>query len=307
MILFVSGRCDIPAYYSTWFYNRIKEGYVDVRNPFNAHQISRIYLNSEQIDAIQFCTKNPIPMIERLDELGDIPYMFHITITPYHNDIERNVPDKRRIIEAIKMLSKKIGKDRVILRYDPIVLTKTYTTSYHIKAFASLSKQLSGYISTCIISFVDEYKNMKAHAKEMGFLPIVEEDMKTIGKAFGEIAQTNHMKIQTCAEDVDLSPYHIEQGACISKDIMENLLNRPYEPPKGKAIRECKFLPTVDIGDYNYCAHYCGYCYANYDETMIKKRMKLHDPNSSVLLGHIEKDDVIHERKKKGIQQIKLL
>ena len=122
MILFVSGRCDIPAFYTPWFFHRLKEGYVNVRNPYDPHQISRIFLDEKNIDAILFCTKNPLPMLSRLDEIP-FPFLFHITLTAYHKDIERHVPDKTKIIEGIKKLSEKIGKDKVIVRYDPVSYT----------------------------------------------------------------------------------------------------------------------------------------------------------------------------------------
>ena len=154
MILFVSGRCDIPAFYSTWFFNRLQEGFVDVRNPFNPHQISRIYLNEQNIDGILFCTKNPIPMMNRLEEVPFL-YQFQITLTPYHEDIEEHVASKKEIVNAVREMSLRLGKDRVIVRYDPILLTPKYTVEYHRRAFEKLCSQLEGYVDTIIISFVD--------------------------------------------------------------------------------------------------------------------------------------------------------
>ena len=96
---------------------------MDVRNPFNPHQISRIALTQDQIDAMIFCTKNPLPILHRLSEIP-FPYLFHVTFTPYHQDIESHVLDKKAILEGIVELSKQIGKDRVYVRYDPILLNK---------------------------------------------------------------------------------------------------------------------------------------------------------------------------------------
>ena len=146
MILFVSGRCDIPAFYSTWFFNRLQEGFVDVRNPFNPHQISRIYLNEQNIDGILFCTKNPIPMMNRLEEVPFL-YQFQITLTPYHEDIEEHVASKKEIVNAVREMSLRLGKDRVIVRYDPILLTPKYTVEYHRRAFEKLCSQLEGWMS----------------------------------------------------------------------------------------------------------------------------------------------------------------
>lgn len=307
MILFVSGRCDIPAFYADWFFTRLKEGFVDVRNPFNSHQISRIPLDKQNVDAFVFCTKNPIPMLSRLDEITAIPYLFHVTLTPYHRDIEPHIPDKKQVLLAIKQLSKRIGKNRVVLRYDPILLSDIYTIAYHLSAFEKLAKELSGYIGTCVISFVDAYKNTKKNRIAMHMNDVSEKDMHTLANGIGSIAKRYAINVQTCAEDIDLSMYGITQKACISKEIMEQLLQHSYDPPKTKSPRNCKCLPFVDIGDYNACAHMCRYCYANYDEQQVIDRMKLHDPKSSVLLGNISDADQIHIRKEKEVRQLRLL
>ena len=110
MILNVSGRTDIVAFYSNWFMNRLKEGYVLVRNPYYKTLVSKIYF--KDVDAIVFCTKNPIPILDKLDDIK-IPFIFHVTLTPYKKDIEPNVPPKGLIINAIKKLSEKIGKDKL--------------------------------------------------------------------------------------------------------------------------------------------------------------------------------------------------
>lgn len=306
MILFVSGRCDIPAFYSEWFFQRVKEGFVDVRNPFNPHQISRIPLHPHHIDAMFFCTKNPIPMLERLDEIDHLPYVFHITLTPYHTDIEPHIVDKKKVINAIKTLKGKIGKERVILRYDPILLSDSYTIDYHLKAFDRTLSYLCDDIDRCIISFVDSYKNTKANMAQMKMHEMDEAQMHLIGKGFGEIAQKYNVKLQTCSEAIDLSMYGISQEGCVTKQGMERLLQRPYEIPTHKSPRSCNCLPFVDIGDYNSCAHLCKYCYANYDELQVLNRMKLHEPTSSVLLGNISEEDHITWRKEPRARNIQL-
>ena len=128
MILSVSRRTDIPNYYSEWFFNRIKERFVYVRNPMNEHQISKIDLSPDVVDCIVFWTKNPEPMITRLDELSKYNYYFQFTLTGYGKDIECNVPHKRdKMIPIFQELSRKIGKQKVIWRYDPILFTKKYS------------------------------------------------------------------------------------------------------------------------------------------------------------------------------------
>ena len=157
MILNVSGRTDIVAFYTPWFMNRYREGFVDVRNPFYPKMISRI--NFSNVDAIFFCTKNPIPILPYIKEINK-PILFHVTLTPYLSDIEPNVPDKTKVIDAIKELSKYLGKDKVVVRYDPIFLSNKYDLKYHIKMFDRVCEQLDGYIEKIIVSFIDDYKNV---------------------------------------------------------------------------------------------------------------------------------------------------
>ena len=214
MILFVSGRCDIPAFYSEWFFNRMNEGFVDVRNPYNEHQVSRIILDGNYIDCILFCTKNPIPMLDRLDEIR-FPYLFHVTLTGYRRDIEPGIPDKRAIVQAVKRLSEKIGKERVIIRYDPILITPRYQPAYHERAFASLCEQLQGYVDTYIISFVDLYKNTRKNAARIQLNEIDERQMREVGKRIGQTAARYGVHVQTCAEQVDLETYGITKGLCV--------------------------------------------------------------------------------------------
>lgn len=305
MILFASGRCDIPAYYSDWFFNRLKEGFVDVRNPFDAHQISRIYLNEQNVDAIVFCTKNPIKIMKRLDEIP-FPFLFHITFTPYKHEIEQ-VGNKKEILKAIVDLSDILGKDRVIVRYDPILISDTYTIDYHELAFTKLCQRVGGHVNTIIISFVDMYKNTKANVAKMQMKTMNERDMHEIGKRFGRIAKQYGILVQTCAEDVGLEAYGIMKGACFDRGQLKKIAGHSLEHIRGKGVRStCACMNTVDIGDYNCCAHGCLYCYANYNAVMIQERMKQHDPQSSVLIGHIGENDRIVERKEKGIQQKQL-
>ena len=159
MIISASRRTDIPTYYSTWFFNRLQEGYVLVRNPLNIHQVSKISLDPDVIDGIVFWTKNPIPMLDKLDRLKDYVYYFQFTLTSYGKDVETGIPSKKAvIIPAFQRLSDAIGPDRVIWRYDPIFLSETYSADYHIRFFEELAKKLSPYTKKCTISFIDMYR-----------------------------------------------------------------------------------------------------------------------------------------------------
>ena len=293
MILNVSGRTDIVAFYSKWFLNRLKEGYVDVRNPFNPNLVSRI--NFEDVDLILFCTKNPIPIIDKLDDIK-IPYIFHVTITPYKKDIEPNLPSKSDIIEAVKKISTTIGIENVYVRYDPIFISKKYNVEYHIKAFKKLCSLLKGYVKTIIVSFIDNYQNVRKNLPYLKYRSFTEEDYKLIGENFSKIAKNNNMVVQTCFEERNLTEYGFIKGECMSKELAFKLTGKTYKKWQARKGSACNCVELVDIGVYNSCNHLCKYCYANYDESKVKININNHDINSSLLIGHINSNDIIKPR-----------
>ena len=295
MILFASGRTDIPAFYSNWFINRVKAGFVDVRNPFNQNLVSRI--NFSDVDLIMFCSKNPLPMINKLDILK-VPVLFHVTITPYSKDVEPNIPDKRLIIEGVKKLSLVLGIDNVVVRYDPIFLSDKYNVDYHIRAFDKLCKNLNGYVNKIIVSFMDEYKNVRSNKNILKYRAFTREDYKKIGEAFSKSAMDNGMSVQTCFEDNDLTQYGFVKGECLSHELAYILTGKMFKSSNVRKEKKCECVQMVDIGDYNSCMHMCKYCYANYDEKAVSSNFERHDDNSSLLIGSIQSDDVIKVRKK---------
>ena len=295
MVLMVSGRTDIVAFYSKWFMNRYKEGHIDVRNPFNNKMVSRIYF--EDVDLVLFCTKNPIPMIEHLKDIKK-PIIFHITLTPYKKDIEPNIPPKGLIINAVKEISKKLGKEYVVVRYDPILINDKYTVEYHKKAFDNMCRLLDGYINKIIVSFIDDYKNVRKNINILRYKNFNEEIYKEIGLSFSKSAKEHNMTVQTCFEKRRLTEYGFIEGECLSKEVAYTLTGKKYKEQTARKEKTCHCVQMVDIGVYNSCKHFCKYCYANFDEDKVKENYRKHDPNSSLLIGHIEKDDIIKTRKK---------
>ena len=291
MVLNVSGRTDVVAFYTEWFMNRYKEGFVDVRNPFNPKLVSRIYFSD--VDAIVFCTKNPTPILKYIDKIKQ-PILFHITLTPYKKDIEPNVLPKGIIIESIKKLSKLIDKNNIYVRYDPIFISDKYNLDYHIKSFDSLCSKLNGYVKHIIISFMDEYKNVSKNDYIIKSKQITDLDYEIIGKNFSKIAECYNMTIQTCSEERNLVEYGFQKKDCISHELAFKLTGKTnFKSWKARNNKNCKCIEMVDIGMYNTCKHYCKYCYANYDEKNIEKNVKLHDKNSSLLIGYLKEDDII--------------
>lgn len=295
MILNVSGRTDIVAFYTKWFMKRYKEGFVDVRNPFNPKLISRIYF--KDVDAIMFCTKNPIPILDYLEEINK-PIVFHITLTPYKKDIEPNVPDKKEIIKAIKKISNIIGIDNLYVRYDPVFLSDKYNLEYHKKAFERMCSLLDGYVKRIIISFIDDYKNVRKNKSVLKVKEFTEDDYKEIGISFSEIAKNHGMAVQTCFEDINLTEYGFIKDDCFSHELAFKLTGKIYKTWTARKDKKCKCVSMVDIGVYNSCRHFCKYCYANFDEKIVEKNYLKHDENSSLLVGKIESDDIIKVRVK---------
>lgn len=293
MILNVSGRTDVVAFYSNWFINRYKEGFIDVRNPFNPKLVSRI--NFKDVDLILFCTKNPTPIIDKLS-LIKIPIIFHITITPYKKDIEPNVIDKTDIIEGVKKISKIIGKDNVVVRYDPIFISDKYNIDYHIRAFDRLCKCLNGYVNKIIVSFLDDYKNVRKNKKILQYKTLTSKDYELIGKNFSKSANANSMTVQTCFEDKTLVEYGFIKGECLSHELAFKLTGKAYPNWTARKEKKCNCVKMVDIGVYNSCRHFCKYCYANYDEEQVNNNFNNHFDNSSLLIGKLGSDDIIKEK-----------
>ncbi len=292
MILNVSGRTDIVAFYSEWFMRRYQEGYVDVRNPIYPKQVSRIYF--DDVDAILFCTKNPLPILPYLDKI-DKPILFHITLTPYHKDLEPNVIPKGRIIDGIKKISEIVGTEYTYVRYDPVIINDKYNLQYHRKAFDKMCHLLKGYVKHIIISFVDDYKNVHRHQNDLKIKTLTEEDYRFIGDSFSKSAKECGMSVQTCAEEHNLIEYGFQKEDCLSHTLAFKLTGKTGY--KTWRERNCHCVSMVDIGVYNSCPHFCKYCYANYDEDKVKGQYQKHNPNSSLLVGKLEENDIIKVRK----------
>jgi len=175
-----------------------------------------------------FCTKNPIPIVDKLGDIK-IPYIFHVTITPYKDDIEPNLPSKSKIIEAVKKISTRVGIDNIYVRYDPIFISEKYNIEYHIKAFTKLCSLLKGYVKTIIVSFIDNYKNVRKNLPYLKYRSFTEEDYKLIGENFSKIAKDNNMVIQTCFEERNLTEYGFIKGECMSKELAFKLTGKTYK------------------------------------------------------------------------------
>lgn len=303
MIISASRRTDIPAFYSQWFLNRIKEGYVLVPNPFNPKMISKVSLDPTIIDCIVFWTKNPTPIINKLDKLNPYKYYFQFTLNPYGPEIEKNLPSIEKRIDTFKRLSDKIGKEKVIWRYDPILTNEKYNVSFHQEAFISMANKLKDYTEKCILGFIDHYQHIRNSVSKFNIKPLGQEEIEEIAVSFKETTNKNFL-LNTCTVKVDLRHLDIPSGLCIDKQLIERITGYPISAKKDKNQRDiCNCIESIDIGTYETCLNGCIYCYAikgNYNT--VEYNIKKHDKDSPLLIGHLHTDDIVKERAMKSLR-----
>jgi len=315
MIISASRRTDIPAFYSEWLMHRMREGFLCTRNPFNAHQIQKVSLSPTDVEAIVFWTRNPKPLFPHLAELKDIGHncCFLFTITGYPRALEKKVPRPQDAIEIFINLSKQIGPEKIIWRYDPVLISSLVTLEDHKRIFRKIASALTGHTNRVIISFADIYKKVKSNLDNFAkatnvVITDLTKDMDSlleISLFFAKTAQACGMQIQTCAEGIDLDTVGIRHGKCIDDEWLNHIFRISFSHAKDKGQRdECGCIKSTDIGMYNTCMHGCEYCYATYSETSVNKNVLKHDPHSPFLIGPGEllKDGPV----KNEIQQMEL-
>ena len=281
MILSISRRTDIPAFYAEWFFHCVKEGFACVRNPMNPRWIRTVSLRPEDVECMVFWTKNPLPMLSRLDEIRLFNYYFQFTLTPYGRDLECRLPDKDVLAETFRRLSDKIGEERVVWRYDPVLMSREIDETYHLSHFEKTSRQLASYTKRCVLSFVDLYRKTRKSLSDTTVREVHDEEIVSLAGKMAAIARSYGMEIQTCAEKADLSAWGITHGKCIDDKRIETISGRSLNARKDKyQRRECGCVESVDIGAYDTCLHHCLYCYAG-----VASNCRAHHPHSPLLVG----------------------
>ncbi len=304
MILSVSRRTDIPNYYLDWFCNRLQQGWLYVRNPMNERQVSRIELSPETVDCVVFWTKNPASMMERLSLLGPYPYYVQFTLTGYGRDVEPGLPDKRSILlPRFQLLSRAIGKKRVVWRYDPILFNPVYTPSYHLKAFAEIAETLEGYTETSVISFVDMYSKIQKNMNVLQIKALPEKELSEFAGQLAAIAKKHGISVRSCAEALDLEAVGIRHGSCIDPGLIEEITGCRILAAKDRNQRkECGCAESVEVGAYNTCKSGCLYCYATFSPSAVRSRTERCDPHSPFLCGALTPEDKVSLRKMKSLR-----
>lgn len=308
MIISASRRTDIPTYYSEWFFNRLREGYVLVRNPMNARQISRISLSPEAVDGIVFWTKNPVPMLSRLGELEPYPYYFQFTLTAYGRDVEPNLPGKNGVlIPAFQELSRMAGRERVVWRYDPIFLSDRYTVEYHCRYFRVLAAKLGEYTEKCTVSFLDFYRSTARNMRSLRIREMTAAQQREMMERFSEIAGEYGLYIDTCSETISLEDLGISHASCVDRERLERIEGYRLKVGRDRNQRkECGCAASVDIGAYDTCGNGCLYCYATDSRPRAAERVRAHRPDSPILFGTVGPEDVIREREAVSLREQQL-
>jgi DNA repair photolyase len=310
-VVSASRRTDIPAFYTEWLFHRIREGYCLVPNPFSARAY-RVSLRTEDVLAWVFWSRNPAPLLPCLDELDRLGhrYYFQLTINAYGRRFEPSTPPPHVALQTARRLCARLGPERVIWRYDPILETSVTPWSWHIREFSRMASALAGQVRICVFSFVNLYRRARLRLDRQAvsegfnyrFLPIDDAEsararqgvpyslpeMKERSEQLGEIAALHGIQIQSCCMPGIVDPArHVGRASCVDPGLIERLCGRPLALKVVSTRDGCACAESKDIGAYETCAHGCGatYCYAvrNHDRALANRRR--HDPHGETLVG----------------------
>ncbi len=300
MIINTGSRTDTVQYYTKWLLKRFEEGFVYSRNPMFPHKVTRYELNPNVLDCVVFCSKNYEPILDDITKITDkFNTYFHYTITAYGKDIEPNVPNIDKSIETLINLSEIVGKQRIAWRYDPILLTKTYTKEVHYKTFDYMAERLSPYIDRCIFSFVEMYKKLQTNMPEI--ILLTDNDKNEIAKNIGYIAKKHNIIIQTCATNGNYEKYNINPSGCMTSEILGTANNITFKSLKHSGNRnDCNCMENRNIGDYDTCPNGCKYCYANQNPKIALENFKKHNPDYDMILGNLKETDEVTQSNQKS-------
>lgn len=304
MILSASKRTDIPAFYGEWFMNNLRKGEFLVRNPLFQKKVSRIPVDPLNVECIVFWTKNPQPFFKYLEEL-ERNYRFYFTysLNDYPYTIERRLPSLKQRIENFVDLSKRLGADRVIWRYDPIMFAEGIGVEYHLRAFSDLAKELQGFTKRVVISVVDDYSKNHKNMVNAGLRIPERSELDRLMPELVRIAHCYQMQIQSCAEN-NLDAYGIPIGKCVDEQLINQVWNINLVVPASNERPGCHCAENVDVGAYNTCLHDCVYCYANTQHSTVLKNHSMHKMSSPLLVGELGNSDSVSEHRPKRYRKV---
>ena len=299
MIINTGARTDTVQYYTPWLLRRFEEGYALARNPLFPNKVTRYELDPEVVDCVVFCSKDYRPILPRLHEITDrFNTYFYYTITAYGKDIEPGVPSVERSMETLVELADRVGPRRVAWRYDPVLLTPTYTLERHRETFSRMCDVLAPHVDRCIFSFVEMYRKLRLNMPEL--MPLSVEDMDDLARTLGSVAAEHGLWLQTCGTNGDFSRYGIHPSGCMTLDVLGRANGVEFRPLRHRGMRAgCLCFEARDIGAYDTCPNGCRYCYANRDHRRAAENYRRHDPESPLLMGSVRPEDTVTQ----GVQR----
>lgn len=252
IIVSASRSTDVPAFYSDWFFHRLKIGYSAWTNPFNG---SKIYISYQNTRFIVFWSKNPYPLIKHLPYLKErnIGCYVQYTLNDYVAEkLETGVPSVSHRIDTFKSLSKLLGKEAVIWRFDPMILTDNITIEDLLNKVGNIGDQLHVYTEKLVFSYADiiSYRKVKSNFDKNGvkYTEWDEEQMEEFAFRLSEMNRQKGwgLRLATCGEKIDVSKYGIEHNRCIDGDLIVRLAWRDKELMKSMGVK-IEQVPQDDL------------------------------------------------------------
>lgn len=280
MIISCSRRTDVPAFYPDRLYERFREGFVEAANPYNPKQVARVDLRPEAVDAIVFWTRNPRPTMKYLDFFEDnFRFYFLLTLNAYPKTFETERDDADKSLDAFRDLSERIGPERTIWRYDPIILSEEIDRDFHLKNFDRLSGKLTGYSRKIITSVLAPYKKTLRRMRKVfpDFSPEPETSPKIRELLFemNEIAETRGFSLEICSSGEDFRDVGVEPARCVDPELLNNIFGLNLDYKKDRNQRgNCLCSVSKDIGANNSCLAGCKYCYATASDASARKNFR---------------------------------
>lgn len=289
MIISASRRTDIPAFYTPWFMGRLRSGYCCVPNPLNPLHVSTLSLRPEDVDVIVFWTRNAAPILPHLEELEERGYRFYFLVTLMDNprEIDPGCPPVKVASRRFQALADRIGPEKVIWRYDPIVPSSLTDPGFHKRVFADLAGRLEGCTRRCIISLMHPYRKVQKRFIEKGIevTPWAEKGLGELLGFLAEEARKRGMELFSCASPTDLERYGVPRGKCVDDAYIKEVFGLEVTHRKDPSQREaCGCVVSKDIGMYDTCRFGCLYCYATSRFDRARANYRRHDPSGPSLV-----------------------
>ncbi len=300
MIISVSRRTDIPAFYAEWFANRVRAGYCVVPNPFYPEKQSVVSLRREDVDCFVFCTRNPRPLMRHLDEIDGMGHRYYFQYTLVNNPkaIDPASPPLEAALRTFTELAGRVGAQRMVWRYDPITISEVTPVQFHLDNFRRIAKALNGAAGRCVVSLLDPYRKIEGRLADLvrqgiylTYRPDVPEAVQAeLLTGLAQMAGEHGMEIVSCAEEAGWEQYGIRPGKCIDDELIRRACGVETTHAKNPAMRAtCGCVVSRDIGMYDTCLHGCAYCYATTSFVKARANHAAHHPQSPSLLGWMDR------------------